>query len=35
MTAEYLGNIDITPMNVFERLQNITLYKVSKPDNLK
>lgn len=33
--AEYLGNIDITPMNVFERLQNITLYKVSKPDNIK
>lgn len=35
MTAEYLGNIDITPVNVFERLQNITHHKVSKPDNIK
>lgn len=35
MKSEYLGNIDITPMNVFERLENTTLYKVSKPDNIK
>jgi len=35
MKAEYLGNIDITPMKVFERLENVTLYKVSNPDNIK
>lgn len=35
MKAEYSGHIDITLMNVFERLENITLYKVSKAGKVK